>query len=354
MSYTVLRPYARKFASVYSHEAWTLTLNDALTHYGDSRFFGSTELLGTLQARSPAAFNSTVEIDGSLLAHGRATFESPATFTGSPTGASKNRDHGLHGERLSWLVETDNTGSEFQVQATAAFDPITVGSAVCNVSLKFTSLSTIDDSTVWPSASWSVSASSTKTGSAANNALDKSDATSWTSSSSSYSTSGSGGEFLTVQYPAAVVIKSFTLTNSPDTMFSWSREYTIPTTGSQATNTTSYHLFILTAATLQALPRFAASAAARSHTAHLRNAHLDKYDKTLRTALPGGSTVTDVAVDGSHTEMTGKTAGGVAYLINYPDGRQEIHMTNAIRPGDKDALDSELTAATLSLRLKSL
>jgi len=52
--------------------------------------------------------------------------------------------------------------------------------------------------------------------------------------------------------------------------------------------------------------------------------------------------------------MTGKTAGGVAYLINYPDGRREIHMTNAIRPGDKDALDNELTAATLSLRLKSL
>ncbi|KAJ1625868.1 hypothetical protein T492DRAFT_843626 [Pavlovales sp. CCMP2436] len=101
-------------------------------------------------------------------------------------------------------------------------------------------------------------------------------------------------------------------------------------------------------------PTIAASACARSHTAHLRNAHMDKHYKSLGTALPGGSTVTDVAVDGSHKEMTEKIAGGVAYLINYPDGRREIHMTNAFRPGDKDALDSELTAATLSLRLKSL
>ncbi|KAJ1638077.1 hypothetical protein T492DRAFT_833924 [Pavlovales sp. CCMP2436] len=41
-------------------------------------------------------------------------------------------------------------------------------------------------------------------------------------------------------------------------------------------------------------------------------------------------------------------------MVNHPDGRQEIHMNSAVRRGDKDALDSELTAATLSLRLKSL
>jgi hypothetical protein len=68
--------------------------------------------------------------------------------------------------------------------------------------------------------------------------------------------------------------------------------------------------------------------------------------------------VTDVAVDGSHKDQkTGtqaNTAGGVAYLVNLADGTKEIHMTNAIRSGDKDALDSELTAATLSLRLKFL
>ncbi|KAJ1636324.1 hypothetical protein T492DRAFT_861893 [Pavlovales sp. CCMP2436] len=138
--------------------------------YGNSQFFGSTELLGTLQARSPAAFNSTVEIDGSLLAHGRATFESPATFTGSVFLPALTYLNGSLLEPVkiaitgctasdSWLVETDNTGSEFQVQATAALDPITVGSAVCNVSPKFTSPSAIDDST---------------------NAFDKNASTSWT------------------------------------------------------------------------------------------------------------------------------------------------------------------------------
>ncbi|KAJ1636032.1 hypothetical protein T492DRAFT_862307 [Pavlovales sp. CCMP2436] len=224
MSRNNRNPYARKFANVYAQvvdvavvktsdlQAWTLILNDALMQYGNSRFFGN------------------VEIDGNLLAHNRAMFESPATFThsvylptltyldGSLLEPTKVAITGCTASD-SWLVETNKTGSEIQVQATAAFDPITVGSAVCNVSPKFTSLSTIDSSTVWPSASWVVSASSTKTGSAANNALDKSAATSWTSSSSSYNTnSGSGGESLTVQYPAAVVIKSFTLTNSPDAL----------------------------------------------------------------------------------------------------------------------------------------
>ncbi|KAJ1622815.1 hypothetical protein T492DRAFT_1126364 [Pavlovales sp. CCMP2436] len=115
---------------------------------------------------------------------------------------------------------------------------------------------------------------------------------------------------------------------------------------------------LLTIATLQALPRFAASAGARPHTAHLRNAHLQKHDKPLGADPFQSSNITDVAVDGSHKEKTSqtpaKTAGGVAYLVKYPDGRREIHMTNAVRKGDKGALDSELTAATLSLRLKSL
>ncbi|KAJ1621328.1 hypothetical protein T492DRAFT_847122 [Pavlovales sp. CCMP2436] len=85
---------------------------------------------------------------------------------------------------------------------------------------------------------------------------------------------------------------------------------------------------------------------------------LQKHDKPLGTDPPQSSHVTDVAVDGSHKERTleipARTAGGVAYLVKYTDGRREIHMADAIRTGDKDALDSEVTAATLSLRLKSL
>ncbi|KAJ1633469.1 hypothetical protein T492DRAFT_837591 [Pavlovales sp. CCMP2436] len=194
MSYTVLRPYARKFASVYSQvvdvtaaktsdlETWTLILNDALTQYRDSRFFGSTELLGKLLARWTATFRSTVEIDGSLLAHGSATFESPATFTGS-----------VYLPTLTYL-----NGS--------LLEPPKIAITGCTAS----------DSTVWPSASWLVSASSTGTGSAAINAFDKSAATSWSSGSGIFNVNGNGSAFLTVQYPTAVVIKSFTITDSPD------------------------------------------------------------------------------------------------------------------------------------------
>ncbi|KAJ1632901.1 hypothetical protein T492DRAFT_838023 [Pavlovales sp. CCMP2436] len=206
MSRNNRNPYARKFANVYAQvvdvavvktsdlQAWTLTLNDALMQYGNSRFFGN------------------VEIDGNLLAHNRAMFESPATFThsvylptltyldGSLLEPTKVAITGCTASD-SWLVETDNTGSEIQVQATAGFDPITVGAR----------------STVWPSATWSVYASSTAISSAADNAFDKSATTRWVSSNTSYNANnGYGGAFVTIQYPVAVVMKSFTLTNSPD------------------------------------------------------------------------------------------------------------------------------------------
>ncbi|KAJ1616738.1 hypothetical protein T492DRAFT_527513 [Pavlovales sp. CCMP2436] len=51
---------------------------------------------------------------------------------------------------------------------------------------------------------------------------------------------------------------------------------------------------LLTSAALQAFPRFAASTGARSRTAHLRNAHLDKHDKPLGADPPQSSHVTSL------------------------------------------------------------
>ncbi|KAJ1631212.1 hypothetical protein T492DRAFT_870383 [Pavlovales sp. CCMP2436] len=163
MSYTVLRPYARKFATVYSQvvdvaavktsvlEAWTLKLNNALTQYGTSNFFGNTTLYGTLRAYGDVNL-ATLEVLYGLMVRGVSTFTAAVTFQARVDLPAATYVNGSLLEPPvnititgctasdSWLVQTDNTGSEFQVQATAAFNPFTVGNAdaLCKVSPRLT------------------------------------------------------------------------------------------------------------------------------------------------------------------------------------------------------------------------
>ncbi|KAJ1619651.1 hypothetical protein T492DRAFT_1130211 [Pavlovales sp. CCMP2436] len=298
--YTVLRPYARKFANAYAQEAevnavrvidsadvtnlvvrsktdmsGTILMRGAAT-FGAAKFSGATtfegpaEMMSTVLMRGAATFGGLVEMMGDLYVRGAASFVD-AEFTGPTTimgpadlmgtlllrGTSVfNGKVEMMGDLLvngaaflptltylngtlleapisikitgcttsdSWLVETDNTLSEFQVQATAAFNPVTLGAldAMCKVSPKFNTNVTIANNALWPVGTngWTVTASSSST-SVIWNAFDKNTTTSWTSNASTYNTTtgfGSPGvSWIQVMYPYAVIIKSFTLTNSPD------------------------------------------------------------------------------------------------------------------------------------------
>ncbi|KAJ1631213.1 hypothetical protein T492DRAFT_870384 [Pavlovales sp. CCMP2436] len=196
MSYTVLRPYARKFANVYA------------------------QVVDVAAVKTDELEAWTVEIYDSLLARGPAMFEMPATFTGAVylpaltylgssllvepavniTGCTASSD--------SWLVQTDNTGSNFQVLAEAAYDPAVMANAVCKASPRFTGLSTVDQSdTVWPRANWVVSASSNASGSTALGAFDKSE-TKWTCAGGTFGTNGNGTAWVQIQYPQVTTINT--------------------------------------------------------------------------------------------------------------------------------------------------
>ncbi|KAJ1629770.1 hypothetical protein T492DRAFT_872884 [Pavlovales sp. CCMP2436] len=162
-------PYARKFATVYSQvvdvaavktsdlEAWTLTLNDALTQYGTSQFFGSTTLFGDLRAFGAVNF-ANLEVLYGLLVRGVSTFTAAVTFQSRvDLPAATYVNGGLLVEPAvnitsctadseSWLVQTDNTGSNFQVLAEAAFTQHTMGFFLAKASPIFTSDTAIDQS----------------------------------------------------------------------------------------------------------------------------------------------------------------------------------------------------------------
>ncbi|KAJ1618980.1 hypothetical protein T492DRAFT_891129 [Pavlovales sp. CCMP2436] len=172
--YTVLRPYARKFANTYAQEAevnavrvidsadvtnlvvrsktdlsgtvlmrgaasfGAAKFSGATTFEGLAEFFGPTTIMGPadlmddLLVRGASTFNGKVEMMGDLLVRGAAflpaltymngTLLEPAVTPVSIaiTGCTASD---------SWLVQTDNTGSAFQVQATAVFNPFTAGNA---------------------------------------------------------------------------------------------------------------------------------------------------------------------------------------------------------------------------------
>ncbi|KAJ1640924.1 hypothetical protein T492DRAFT_1138577 [Pavlovales sp. CCMP2436] len=229
--YTVLRPYARKFANAYAQvaEVHAVRVNDSadvtnlvvrskavlssLVVRGAATFESPAEMMGTILMRGAATFGGQVEMVGDLLVRraatfvdaefsGATTFEGPAEMLGTMLMRGASTFNGavemggdllvrgavflptltyLNGTLLeapisikitgctasdSWLVETDNTGSEFQVLATAAFNPITVGNAgaMCKVSPRFTSSTQIVTSTLWPLAlGWYLSASTAAT-----------------------------------------------------------------------------------------------------------------------------------------------------------------------------------------------
>ncbi|KAJ1621375.1 hypothetical protein T492DRAFT_847082 [Pavlovales sp. CCMP2436] len=154
MSFTVLRPYARKFTTVYSQvvdvaavkiselEAWTLKLHNALTQYGASEFFGNTTLVGDLRAFGAVNF---------------ANLEASPTFT-----------------------------SDTAMKQTI---------------------------TVWPRTNWTVSASSTQPGYPAFHAFDKMIATAWRSADNMYPTSY-GSQWVQIKYPLPTTVGHISLTNS--------------------------------------------------------------------------------------------------------------------------------------------
>ncbi|KAJ1620871.1 hypothetical protein T492DRAFT_1128679 [Pavlovales sp. CCMP2436] len=126
---------------------------------GPTTIMGPIDLMGTLLMRGTSVFNGKVEMMGDLLVNGAAFLPTLTYLNGTLLEAPISIAITGCTTSDSWLVETDNTLSEFQVQATAAFNPVTLGAL----------------DAMFSSNSW-----------------------------------------IQVMYPYAVNIKSFTLTNSPD------------------------------------------------------------------------------------------------------------------------------------------
>ncbi|KAJ1622493.1 hypothetical protein T492DRAFT_885115 [Pavlovales sp. CCMP2436] len=108
-----------------------MQVTGALVFSGPTTIMGPADSMGTMLMRGASTFIGNVEMMGDLLVRGAAFLPALTYLNGvlMKPPASSIAITGCTAASDSWLVQTDNTGSEFQVQATAAFNPFTVGNA---------------------------------------------------------------------------------------------------------------------------------------------------------------------------------------------------------------------------------